>query len=283
MTPPEVLAYAPAGRRSNTPGWWVRVTPNKYPALAIEGSLNRQGDGMYDLMNGIGAHEVIIETPDHRDLADCPEKQIEDVLWAYRDRILDLKKDSRLEYVMLFKNHGTAAGATLSHAHSQLIATPIVPKWVREEVNGARSYYDYKERCVFCDLIAQETAAGTRVVAENGAFIAVCPFASRFPFEMWILPKHHAIRYEDLQNYEAVNLAALMKTVLSKLKRVLANPAYNFILHNAPLKETHLPHFHWHIEIMPRLTRVAGFEWGTGFYINPTPPEEAARFLREAE
>jgi UDPglucose--hexose-1-phosphate uridylyltransferase len=196
---------------------------------------------------------------------------------------MDLKRDIRLEYILIFKNHGASAGASLAHPHSQLIATPIVPKRVREEVNGAKNYFEYKERCVFCDIIKQEISSGQRIVAENDGFVALCPFASRFPFEVWILPKTHSSNFEDIQKHEAINLALMMKDILGKLNRVLDAPAYNYLIHSAPLKEPHLPHFHWHIEIMPKLTRVAGFEWGSGFYINPIAPEEAAKFLRESD
>lgn len=284
LTPSEILAYGEPGRHKNGPGWWLRVIPNKFPALGIEGQINRQGEGMYDKMNGIGAHEVIVETPDHtKSLADLSNKQVEDVLWAYRDRVMDLKRDIRFEYALIFKNSGRAAGATLAHAHSQLIATPVVPKRVREEVNGSKSYYDYKERCVFCDIIKQEISLDIRVVAENDDFVAICPFASRFPFEVWVLPKVHDSDFEDIQKHCSVNLASMLKGVLGKLKNVLEDPPYNFVIHNAPLKENKLPHYHWHIEIIPKLTSVAGFEWGSGFYINPTPPEEAAKFLRESD
>jgi UDPglucose--hexose-1-phosphate uridylyltransferase len=239
---------------------------------------------MYDKMTGIGAHEVVIETSDHAvDFPELPDKRAEDVLWAFRDRIMDLKKDPRFEYVLVFKNKGAAAGASLNHPHSQLIATPVVPKNVREIINGAKSYFDYKERCVFCDMIKQETTTGTRIVAENDDFIAFVPFAARFPFEVWILPKVHDSDYEDIQKHEVVNLTRLLQGVLKRMKAVLDNPPYNFIVLNSPIRESKLPHYHWHLEIMPKLTKVAGFEWGSGFYINPTPPEEAAKFLREAE
>ncbi|MBI3292688.1 MAG: galactose-1-phosphate uridylyltransferase [Elusimicrobia bacterium] len=283
-TPPEILAYHNPGRERNKPGWWVRVVPNKFPALQIEGQLNRQGDGMYDKMHGLGAHEVIIETPDHtQELSDLEDKRVEDVIWAYRDRIMDLKKDPRFAYILVFKNRGAAAGASLSHPHSQLIATPVVPKRVQEEVKGAKNYFEYKERCVFCDMIKQELNTTTRIVAENDDFLAFEPFASRFPFETWVIPKVHDSDFEDIQKHEAINLSHMLKAILEKIDKVLDQPPFNYILHNSPLRENRLPHYHWHIEIMPRLTKVAGFEWGTGFYINPTPPEEAARFLREAE
>lgn len=283
-TPSELLAYHDAGREKNAPGWWVRVVPNKFPALQVEGALNRQGEGMYDKMTGIGAHEVVIESADHAvDFPDLQPKRAEDIIWAFRDRIMDLKKDARFEYILVFKNKGAAAGASLSHPHSQLIATPVVPKNARELVNGAKNYFEYKERCVFCDMIKQEMTTGTRIIAENDDFIAFVPFAARFPFETWILPKVHDSDFEDVQKHEVVNLARLLQDILKRMKNVLDNPPYNFIIVNSPLRESKLPHYHWHMEIMPKLTKVAGFEWGSGFYINPTPPEEAAKFLREAE
>ena len=282
-TPPEIMAYRPDGSGRNQPGWTLRVVPNKFPALGIEGTLNRQGEGLYDKMNGIGAHEVMIETTDHQlTLATMPIRRVEDVVWSYRDRILDLKKDRRFRYILIFKNHGAAAGASLEHTHSQLIALPVVPKRVREEVDFAREYYNYKERCLFCDIIRQEAEAGIRVVSENQGFVAVAPFAPRFPFEIWILPKVHQSAFEESQKYEFEQLARILKEMLMRLDKVLESPAYNYIIHTSPLTETNNDHYHWHLEIMPKLTKVAGFEWGTGMYINPTPPEEAARFLREA-
>jgi len=281
-TPHEVLAYR-NGSAANQPGWSLRVVPNKFPVLEIEGDLGREGEGLFDKMQGIGAHEVVIETPDHAlNISDLNEKAVEQVLWAFRDRVRDLKNDRRLRYVLLFKNQGIAAGATLEHTHSQLIALPVVPKRVQEEVDGAKGYYDFKERCVFCDLIRQEQKSGVRVIAETDRFIVLSPYAARFPFETWIMPRHHRSHYEDIDAQQLENLAWVLKTTLRKIDKVLERPAYNFLIHTAPLQEPANPWFHWHIEIIPHLTRVAGFEWGTGFYINPTPPEESARFLREA-
>lgn len=281
-TPPEVLAYR-NGSGPNQPGWSLRVVPNKFPVLEIEGDLGREGEGLFDKMQGVGAHEVVIESPNHiLNISELGEKAVEQVLWAFRDRVRDLKNDRRLRYVLLFKNQGTAAGATLEHTHSQLIALPVVPKRVQEEVEGSKNYYDFKERCVFCDLIRQEAKTGARVVTETDRFIVVAPYASRFPFETWILPRHHRSHYEDIDAPQLENLAWVLKTTLRKIDKVLERPPYNFLIHTAPLQEAANPWFHWHIEIIPHLTRVAGFEWGTGFYINPTPPEEAAQFLREA-
>jgi UDPglucose--hexose-1-phosphate uridylyltransferase len=282
-TPPEILAYGRNGSGPNTSGWTVRVVPNKFPALGIEGDLNREGEGLYDRMNGVGAHEVIIETPDHtKTLATLAERAIEDVLWAYRDRVLDLKNDKRFRYALIFKNHGDAAGASLEHSHSQLIALPIVPKRVAEEWEGSQHYYREKERCIFCDIIRQERDSGVRVISENDMFIVLAPFAPRFPFEMWLLPKSHGSSFENNQTPVYKSLAKMLKDNLSRLDAVLDHPAYNFMLHTSPMGEESNDHYHWHFEIMPKLTKVAGFEWGTGFYICPTPPEESARFLREA-
>jgi UDPglucose--hexose-1-phosphate uridylyltransferase len=284
LTPPEIMAYRQHGTPANQPGWTVRVVPNKFPALHIEGDLGREGVGLYDRMNGVGAHEVIIESPEHKlSLADLPPKRIEDVLWAFHDRIVDLKRDLRLRYILIFKNHGAAAGATLEHPHSQLIALPIVPTSVSDEIEGCRAHFQQKERCIYCDIVRQELADGARVVAENPEFLCVTPFAPRFAFETWILPKRHAAYFEESQKNQIELLARILSETLRRQGRVLADPAYNFILHSSPLHEKTGDFYHWHVEIMPKLTEVAGFEWGTGFYINPVAPEEAAAFLREAE
>ncbi len=280
-TPPEVLAYSTEGLRGNH-RWSLRVVPNKFPALRVEGDLDRQGEGLYDRMNGVGAHEVVIESSDHmKTLAEMEERQVAELIWAFRDRVVDLKKDRRLRYVMLFKNHGEAAGASLEHPHSQIIALPVVPKRAQEELDGARKYFDFKERCVYCDILRQEVRDGERVVLQTEEFLTTCPFASRFPFETWIIPFRHDSHFENIQEREVYNLAWMVKSVLKRMDRVLERPAYNLIIHTAPVQEPGYSHYHWHVEIIQKLTRVAGFEWGTEFFINPTPPEEAARFLRD--
>jgi UDPglucose--hexose-1-phosphate uridylyltransferase len=282
-TPPEVLAYRPGGGGPNEGGWSLRVVPNKFPALRVEGELNRVGDGLYDKMNGIGAHELLIETPDHMlTMGDLTDKQVEDIFWAFRDRIVDLRKDSRLRYIIIYKNHGAGAGASLEHAHSQLIALPVVPKRAREELDGAKRYYDYRERCIYCDIIRQEMETASRIVLETGHYIALTPYASRFPFEICIIPKRHSSHFEHIEIPEVQNLGWMQRAVIRKIDKVLERPAYNMMIHSSPIQEGDITYYHWHIEIIPKLTKVAGFEWGTGFYINPTPPEEAAKFLRDA-
>ncbi len=287
-TPKEVMALRDEGTAPDTPGWSLRVVPNKFPALMVEGELGRRGDGLYDKMNGVGAHEVIIETTDHNeDLADMPLNRFTDVMVAYKERINDLKKDSRFRFAMIFKNHGRVAGASLEHSHSQLIALPEVPSRVEREIEGAKRFYSYKERCIFCDIVTQELSERSRLVTENPTFLAIAPYAPRFPFETWILPKQHMPRYEDGPREIYESLAQILGEVLQRLNKALKNPPYNYILHTSPFNDPHIgdvSHFyHWHIEVMPRLTKIAGFEWGSGFYINPTPPEDAARFLREVQ
>ena len=283
LTPHEVLAFRQPGSPANGPGWDLRVVPNKFPALQVEGNLDREGEGMFDRMNGIGAHEVIIESPDHtKTLATMTEVEIERVLWAFRERVLDLKKDTRFRFILVFKNHGAAAGATLAHSHSQLIALPIVPDFVREELEGAKRHFEQKERCVFCDVIRQEVAAGRRIIHENSDIVALAPYAPRFPFETWLLPRSHGSRFEDAPRPVYENLARMLKSVLQRMNRALENPSYNLVIHSAPFSDARAEFYHWHVELMPKLTRTAGFESGTGFYINPTSPEEAAQVLRSA-
>jgi UDPglucose--hexose-1-phosphate uridylyltransferase len=281
-TPHEILAYRDRSSRADEKGWRVRVVPNRYPALQIEGELQKRGDGIYDKMNGVGAHEVILECPFHEiSMANLTEDNIREVLWVYRDRLVDLKKDPRFVYGMVFKNVGAAAGASLEHSHSQLIATPIVPINVWEEMNGSLEFFNYRGRCIFCDMVHQEMNDAKRVVLDTPNFLSFCPYASRFPFETWVLPKHHNSHYENIQKNEVDELGTVLKTLLIKLEKALDKPAYNYIIHTSPFDTQVLPHYHWHLEIIPRLTRVAGFEWGTGFYINPTPPELAAKLLAE--
>jgi UDPglucose--hexose-1-phosphate uridylyltransferase len=283
-TPHEIIAYRQVNTSPNQRGWRVRVVPNKFPALQIEGDLNKRGDGIYDKMNGVGAHEVIIECPQHEiSMANLSEDNIREVFWVYRDRLVDLKKDPRLVYGMIFKNVGALAGASLEHSHSQLIVTPIVPISVWEEMGGSLEFYNYRGRCIYCDMVQQELSTEKRIVLDTASFVSFTPYASRFPFETWIVPKNHSSHFENIHKPEVDDLGSVLKTILRKLEVSLDRPAYNFVIHTSPFDTQALPHYHWHIEIIPRLTRVAGFEWGTGFYINPVPPEQAAAFLRDTD
>jgi UDPglucose--hexose-1-phosphate uridylyltransferase len=288
-TPPEILAYREEGSAPNGPGWWVRVFANQFPILRIEEELNPRGIGVFDMMDGMGANEVFAESPQHdQGLAQMSDSQIEKVLWAYRDRIQDLERDRRLRYVLVFKNYGREAGALLTHPHSQLIALPIIPKAVMEELRGARRYFHLKERCIFCDIIRQEMGQDIRVVTQSTHFFSYAPYASRFPFETCLLPKRHESSFVRMSKEEMMDLARMLKIILAALSRVLGDPPYNFLLHIAPNAGTNGEEarsieesYHWHLEIMPRLFRVAGLASGSGLYLNPTPPEEAVARLRQ--
>ncbi|MBN2071272.1 MAG: galactose-1-phosphate uridylyltransferase [Candidatus Krumholzibacteriota bacterium] len=283
-TPKEVLAYRTPQSLPDKEGWTIRVVPNKFPALQIEGELDKSGDGIYDRMRGVGAHEVLIESPDHaKNLHHLDVDHVESVFWALRERCLDLKRDSRFKYILVFKNWGEEAGASLEHSHMQLIATPIIPKRAVEELNGAKFHYNLKERCVYCDMLKQEIREKKRIVYQNENFIALAPYAARFPYETWVLPLKHISSYENTPADLFAGLADIMKNVLLRIDLALDAPPFNLIIHTAPCDQPDLDYYHWHIEIMPKLTRVAGFEWGSGFYINPTPPEDAAEVLRNID
>jgi UDPglucose--hexose-1-phosphate uridylyltransferase len=278
MTPPEVFSRRENGR------WSLRVIPNRYPALRTEIQISRTGVGMFDSMAGVGAHEVVIEASDHRaTLADQPVEQIESVLRAWQERMVDLSRDVRLKAVVAFKNQGAPAGATLSHAHSQLIALPFVPEALRAELTAARTHFEEKERCIWCDIVAEETRDRERVVLESDGAVVLSPWAARSPFELWILPRNHRSSFEAAAGPELRAVADALRTVLHKVDIALEKPAFNLFLHTMPLREGQNDFYHWHLELKPVLTQQAGFEWATGCYINPTAPEEAASFLRQTE
>lgn len=279
-TPPALSEYPDHGD-----DWQVRVVPNKFPALETRGEPTPETLGPYEVLEGVGAHEVIIESADHiTDISSLSDDQLATVLRAWKERIETLRGDDRLACAVVFKNRGALAGASLEHAHSQLIGLPVIPKRLSEELDGAERYRDEHDECVFCELLAHETGARDRIVCENEDFVVFAPFASRFPFELCMLPREHRAWYEEESDERLAGLAALMKSAIKKLNRALDHPPFNLMLHSAPFPGgKDWSHFHWHFELIPKLTKVAGFEWGTGFYINPTPPEVAARHLRDIE
>lgn len=286
LTPPEITSYRgdSSSININVPGWGVRVFPNKFPALRVEGQLFRENVGLYDKMDGLGAHEVIVETPEHgKSLWQLDPPQIEKVIYIARERYLDLKRDVRLKYILIFKNYGRVAGASIEHSHCQLIATPVIPQQAWSELRGAEQYYEYRENCVYCDILKQESNSSNRTVVESNSFITIEPFASKYPFETWIIPKQHNCCFTYMTKEEVTDFAKILKETLSRLALCLNDPPYNFTFVNAPVEEENILHFHWHLEIIPRLTIAGGFELGTGIYINVTAPEEAARFLRAVE
>jgi UDPglucose--hexose-1-phosphate uridylyltransferase len=280
-TPPEVLAYRDDSICANSSGWRVRVVPNKYPALASVRDIPRPADSPYRAMAGLGAHEVIIESPTHcLSMAELSERQVEDVLRAYQQRLIALQDDPRWQSIIIYKNEGNAAGATLAHVHSQLLALPLVPSEVAREWRALVAHHDVTGRCLYCEMVDNERTDRRRIVIESAAFMGFCPFASRFPFEIWVMPKKHSPFFHTLGNDELRQLAFMLGQSLQRLAGTVDAPL-NFVLHSAPLKEAKREHYHWHLEILPRISKIAGFELASGYYINTEAPESAARRLRE--
>jgi UDPglucose--hexose-1-phosphate uridylyltransferase len=281
MTPPETMAYRKGGS-PNGPGWWVRAFPNKFSALVPDGSISRrEEEGLFRKMDGVGQHEVIVESPLHnQSIALMENKQVEEILLAYRERYLALREDPRFKLIIIFKNHGRAAGTSLEHPHSQLVATPIVPLNIRHRFEKAASHFDDYGTCVYCDIIREGLRVPTRLLQETDRFVAFHPFASRAPFETWILPKEHQASFGSISMRDAKEFAGVLRTTLFQLYRGLNNPDYNYIIHTAPTKDEHEEYFHWHLQILPRLVTPAGFELGTGIFINTALPEETAAFMR---
>ncbi|MFH1768861.1 MAG: HIT domain-containing protein [Candidatus Omnitrophota bacterium] len=270
--------------------WKVKVLSRRKPFLSTGIDSWKKGEGPYDLMSGIGRHEVIIETPKHvSNMADLTPDEIKDVFVTYCERIKEIEKEEYIKYVLLFKNYGWEdSESRVKHSRSQIIATPVNLKRVKEELEGAKFHFDCHERCIFCDMVCYELEQKERVVLEEDGFVALVPFAPRFPFEVWILPKKHSSDFYKTSHEDLYVLAQVVKKVLSKIKNTLGDPPYNYVIHSAPFRRSRQNYwatieddFHWHVEITPRLTKVAGFEWGTGFYICPSLPEESAQFLRE--
>ena len=269
------------GTPSDGPGWRLRVVPNRVPALRVEATLDHRGDGLLERMNGLGAHEVVVETPRHdATWATLPVEDLTLVLAAWRDRMADLQRDSRLRAALVFKNEGVKAGARLAHPHSQVVAMPIVPEALAEEVAGARRHFEASGRCLYCALVEQELAAGTRVIASTAAAVVLAPFAARWPFETWLLPRAHHARFELAPTSLLAEVAAILQPVLRTVAARLEEPALNVVLHSTPYAEADEAVYHWHLEIVPRVLRASGFDLGSGTAINPVSPEETARVLR---
>jgi UDPglucose--hexose-1-phosphate uridylyltransferase len=293
--------YAPdcpfcAGNEVNTPaerlrigddgGWQVRVIPNKFPALAWDGrdsgAAQRHCDDWRMWMQGVGDHEVIIESPRHNlSPASMPPNDLARVIAAYRERYLDLDANRHNELIIIFRNHGARAGTSLVHPHSQLIATPVVPAYVRQRVATGMRHFDETGHCVYCDLLRWEIADAVRVVAETDQFAAFCPYASSVPYEVWIVPRRHDASFGDILPEEMAGLAGILHDVLARMAGLLSDPDYNYVIHTAPQHSGAVPYYHWHVQIMPRLTTPAGFEIGSGMNINIMPPDAAAEALRE--
>lgn len=294
QTPAEVFAIGPPGRKPDQPGWNVRVISNRFPIFESQGELSRQGYGFFDQISGIGIHEVVVETPIHSiSLADLPVESIQKILQAYRDRLLYHRKNKALRYILIFRNYKPQAGASMTHPHSQIIGTPITPSLVKVKLDNSRAYYMEKERCLLCDLIQMESKLLYRVVNETEDFLTLCPFASCFPFEVWLCPKKHSHDFALLSDEGLFKVAEALKDMVCRIKQALDDPPYNFILNTSPNTHTRPGRpeywqtleydFHWYIELIPRLTTIAGFEWGSNFYVNSVSPEDAAKHLRQVK
>lgn len=281
LTAGHEIAAVRGSSAADGPGWDLRVVPNRVPALRVEAGMSGAHEGLFVHRPGLGAHEVVVETPRH-DVTwyTMTAGELGRVLTSWRDRMADLRGDGRMRVAVAFKNHGVEAGARLVHAHSQIVATPLVPPAIAHEVDAARRHHTATARCLFCDLVAQERAAGVRVVADTAGYVALAPYASRTPFETWLLPVRHAARFDEATADDLAGLAALLRQVLDQVGRELERPAFNAVLHSAPFDEPGDGAYHWHLELVPRVLRANGLDVGAGLSINPVPPEKAARVLR---
>lgn len=281
-TLPEIMALRTPGTKADGPGWCVRVVPNRYPALNIELASEFYNNGIYRSIAAKGAHEVIIEGSAHtRSVTELSLGMLIEVIKIYRERLASLSRVPHLQSGVLIKNVGLAAGASIEHSHSQLLATPIIPMRLQNELKTARAYYRTQRCCIWCDMLAEERRIGSRMVFDGDEIIALCPYSPRFPFETWLVPKRHHSSFEATSDRCLAELAAALHAVLSAIEAILDNPPYNYVIHSAPFKSKNYSYYHWRIEILPRVTRAAGFEQATGLYINPTPPEHSAAQLRE--
>jgi UDPglucose--hexose-1-phosphate uridylyltransferase len=287
----EIYSIRKFDTRPNSPGWQVRVVPSKSAVFKIEGDIGKVGHGIYDLMNNIGAHELIIETPQHiKNICDLPAEQILLVLKVYQSRLRDLNNDERLRYALIFKNQRPQSPSRFGHSHSQLAALPLTPKTVKDELSSSKEYFSYKERCLFCDIIRQEQKDKKRIVEENSDYIVYVPFATKFPFELSIIPKTHNADYRLENESSLKNLAQILKISLSKISTALNDPPLNYILHTIPYMRPEQGYwktihndYHWHIEVYPQINEITGFEWGSGFHIQPLLPETCAKILRDTK
>ncbi|RJQ53221.1 MAG: galactose-1-phosphate uridylyltransferase [Actinobacteria bacterium] len=284
MAPPAVFEMWPArasGRKRMT--WTTRVVENKFPALNPGAMLSQEDVGkFFHYLTGVGGHEVIVDSPRHGDtLSTMPQAQLVALVKTYIQRYRFWRNDKRMAYTLIFKNYGAAAGASLSHPHSQLVAMPIIPPRVVEELEEAKDFYGRENACLYCRMAQTEmNAKPSRMVFENESMVAFAPYASRFPFELRILPKRHMAAFEEMRDPEIADFAEALGATRKSIARVLSRPPYNLMIHVAPIRTPGLLYYHWHVEVIPRLAMPAGFEWGSGIYINTMSPEEVAKALR---
>jgi Galactose-1-phosphate uridylyltransferase len=279
-TPDEIAAYRPEASKANSPGWKVRTIPNKFSAFELNGGLARGNDGIYSSCNGLGKHEVLVETPQHgTDLQEYSLANIELILYMLKDRYNGISQDERIKYIHIYKNRGLFAGASLGHSHTQIVGLPLVP----EENKGIALHFNKTGQCLLCAILAQEINDQKRVIYETNHFVLICPYASRFPYETWIIPRKHTAHFGGINEKEISDLAVLLKHFVSAMLESLNNPSYNIVFVSAPVNvECPSEGYHWYIELTPRLIVTAGLELGTGYYVNPVAPEISTSILRES-
>jgi UDPglucose--hexose-1-phosphate uridylyltransferase len=275
MTPPATYVMPQDG------SWRVRVTPNKFAALSYEGERKRIVQGIRRTVTGVGIHEVMVETPLHnKTTAFLSDQDVEYVIQTYLNRFKFASADSRIEQVTIFKNHGEAAGTSLEHPHSQLIATPVITSQLRLRLSHALEHFDEYGECIFCRVLSQEVEEGTRVVLESEHFVAYVQFATFTPFSFLIMPRRHMACFAEMNDAEAADLARILRRSLAKLHHGLSDPDFNYVVRTAPVEYGGVKYYHWYVSIIPRLTKMAGFELGSGMFINVSMPESDAAFLR---
>ena len=263
-------------------GWRIRIIPNKYPALSPVGDRIRHSEGIHRSITGVGYHEVLIEHPDHNaTIAFMEISDVINILKAYRQRYNIIRLDQRIESIIIFKNHGEGAGTSLEHPHSQITATPVVPSQIRYRMIEAASYFDDVGECLFCYTLRDELRSKERIVLETEYFVAFIPYAALSPFHLWVFPRNHTSSFGEINEAEIADLAYTLKTVLAKLFYGLNNPACNYTIRSLPTDGRQSDYFHWYLAIVPRVSQTAGFELGSGMYINTAMPEDSAKFLRD--
>jgi len=274
-TPPSLLTIETNG------GWSLRVVPNKFAALQSHLTTQRKHEGRFLKADGFGIAEVIIETPAHnRTIATMDLEEVKNTVWAYKKRYLALAETGKIDLITIFRNYGERAGTSLEHPHSQIIATPIVPPHVRNPLYQSQLACDTYGDCIYCGMMEEEKRQQVRIVEETSYFLVLCPFASRSPFETRIYPKMHRSSFALITEEELTEFAAVLQRTLKRLYFGLNDPDYNYIIRSAPIEDTDVKYHHWYLVIVPKLTTPAGFEIGTGIYINTTLPEQCAEFLR---
>jgi len=284
LTPPEVFALRPSHSPANTPGWEIRVVPNKFPILDKKEELIKGKTLFFERISGFGFHEVIIETPEHfKTVTRMSLDEVCKIFFTYLERIKHIKTDERIKYITIFKNHGEEAGASISHSHSQLMALPIIPPDKVQEMKNLRNYYTVRGKCLLCEIIKEELKKDERIVEKNDKFVAITPYASKFPYEVWIIPINHQSDFYEIKEGDIKDLAEIYRSILRKIETALDNPCFNMILHMRPFAKDGQEYFHWYIQVLPHLTRLAGLEWGSNIFVNITPPEKAAEILRRTQ